>query len=364
MKKYHHLNLRTIAAWGLAVLCIGSCLTGCGDKKANTLNSEHIVSNFTNICNNGELYTDTEGRLNFCDFESMKSSVLCPNPNCTHSSPDTCSSFGMSNHPIIFDSSLYFFDTEIIQEDKDFKYHSKVYKANADGTNRSVIAEVDDLNIPEYARMLVYNDIAYFPAEKVEFDEYGATTGYTTTYLYALDLSSGKLTNRAEICSGYHGGAWVYGSFDNKVYLNCSASEEQLDYTDIEALQSIEHQYLCYDIAEEKLIQSELPIPTLVQNGNYIYVSDNSMIVKREGQTDKPIENFTYNEINLVNNKLFSAWNGVVADIDSGKVYQLKETDWETVAFVNNKYILKKGDDIGNQYKEVGEDELIGDECT
>ena len=364
MKKYHPFNLRTIETFALAVLCIGSCLTGCGDKKANTLNSEHIVSNFTNICNKGELYTDSVGRLNFCDFESMKSSVLCPNPNCTHSSADSCSSFGMSNHPIIFDGSLYFFDSEIIQEDKDFRYHSKVYKANADGTNRSVLTEVDDLNIPEYARMLVYNDIAYFSAEKVEFDEYGATTGYITTYLYAFDLSSGKLTNRTEICSGYHGGAWIYGSYDNKVYLNCSASEEQLDYTDIEALQSIEHQYLCYDIAEEKLIRSELPVPTLVQNGNYIYVSDNLMIVKCEGQTDKTIENFTYNEINLVNNKLFSAWNGVVADIDSGIVYQLKETDWETVAFVNNKYILKKGDDIGNQYKAVDEDELIGDART
>ena len=360
MKKYHQLNLRTMVTVSMVVLCIGSCLTGCGDKKNNTLNSEHIVSNFTNICNNGELYADSEGRLNFCDFETMKSAVLCPNPNCTHSSADTCSSFGMSNHPIIFDGSLYFFDSEIIQEDKDFKYHSKVYKANADGTNRSVVAEANDLNIPEYARMLVCNDIAYFPAEKVAFDEYGTTTGYVSTYLYASNLSSGKLTNLTEICSGYNGGAWIYGSYDNKVYLNCSASEEQLDYTDIDALQSIEQQYLCYDIAEEKLIQSELPIPTLVQNGYYIYVSDNSMVVKREGQADKSIENFTYNEINLVNNKLFSAWNGVVADIGSGKVYQLKETDWETVAFVNNKYILKKG----NQYKAVGEDELIGDERT
>ncbi len=359
-----HKPMRKNALLNLLVLCFCMTLSGCGEKKTKALSSEHIVSNFTNICNNGELYTDSKGRLNFCDFTTMKNSVLCPNPNCTHSSADSCSSFGMSNHPVISSGSLYFFDSEIIQEDNDFKYYSKVYKANADGTNRSVIAEADDLNIPEYERMLVSNDVAYFPAERVEFDEYGTTTGYTTTYLYSLNLVTEKLTNLTEICNGYSCGAWVYGAYDNKIYLNCSASEEQLDYTDIEALQSIEHQYLCYDIAEEKLIQSELPVPTLVQNGYYIFVSDNSMIVKREEKTDKPIDNFTYNEINLVNNKLFSAYNGVVADIDNGKVYQLKETDWETIAFVNNKYILRKSDDIGNQYKAVDEDELIGDERT
>ena len=210
--------------------------------------------------------------------------------------------------------------------------------------------------------MLIYNGVAYFPADEVEFDDYGTTTGYTSTYLYSFDFSSCKLLNITEICKGYCSGAWLYGEYDNKVFLNYASSELKLDYTDLEALESLEQHYVFYDISECKLTKSNLPIPTLVQNGDYIYATDNSIVVKRAGQQDKTIENFDYNEINLVDNKLFSSYNGVVADINSGKVYQLKETDWEAVAFENNKYILKKIDDTGNQYKAVSKEELIGEE--
>ncbi len=345
-----------------AILLTAVLLTGCGDKKTDSNHSDHIVSNFTNLCNNGELYTDSADRLNFCDFETMQSAVLCPNPNCTHSGSDTCSAFGMNNHPVIYNGSLYFFESEIVQEDNVFKYHSKIYKANTDGTNRSVVNEIDDLNIPEYVRMMVYNDIAYFPAEKVEFDEYGNTTGYTTNYLYSYDFSSEKLTNITEICRGYSGGSWIYGAYNGKIYLSYSSSEEQLDYTDLSAFENLETHYMSYNISENIYETSDLPVPTLVQDGYYFYVDGNSMVAVSEDKKETVISNFNYNEIALVDNKLFSAWNGVVADLGNGKVYQLKETEWETVDFVNNKYILEKTEDSGKSYKAVDSKELIGDE--
>lgn len=362
MKKI--FNLKSLV-YKISVLMISTALlTSCSEKKAATDNTEYIISYYTNICNNGELYTDKLERLNFCDFETMKSVVLCPEPNCTHSSAETCSAFGMNNHPILYNGSLYFFESEFIHEDDTIKCHSRIYKADPDGTNRSVINEIDDLYIESFNRMQVYNDKAFFCAEKPEFNEYGATTGYNDICLYSYDISKNKLEKITELTSGYACGEWLYGIYNDRIYMVCSSSEEPIDYTDDSAIEALESHYMYYDVSQNTLGTSTLPVPLWVGDGYYIYIDGDSTVALDKNGKKIVIDNFNYTAVTFVNGILFSAWDGAAADLSSGKIYQLKERDFEAVAYVNGKYILKGNDEAGNVYKSVDYKDLIGDELA
>lgn len=362
------MRIKRALPFAISALCAAVMLTGCGDKDkqsdavSSSKSNGRIVCSYSNLCQNGELFTDSRERLNFCDFETMQSAVLCPNPNCTHDSAETCSAFGMNICPILFEGSLYFFDFEVVGEDSDVRYQSKIYKADPDGTNRSVVATADDLLISEGTRMLIYDNIAYFSADRAEFDEYGTTTGYAETSLYSFDLTTEKLTKLTDICKGYGSGAAIYGVFGGSIYLYYSCSEEKFDYTDINTVEeALKPQYVCYDIAGRSIKDASLPTPVLIQGGCYIYLKDASTVVLHEDKTETMIEGFSHDAVTLVDGKLFYTSGGKCADIADGKVYSIKETEWDVVDFVGGKYILKSKLESGT-YMAVEQDELIGEE--
>ncbi len=136
-------------------------LSGCAEQSAAPPeNDARIVWTYGNADEHGELYTDNQERLNFIDFETMNTALLCSKPNCTHTNENECSAFGMDNHPILHGGKLYFFDVETSFDGDEVTDTTSVYKAEPDGTNRVKISDIEGLSLLRYTRMLIVGDTA------------------------------------------------------------------------------------------------------------------------------------------------------------------------------------------------------------
>ena len=115
-----------------ALILSAMFLSSCSPKTESKAEYPRIVSPYINICQNGELYTNGE-RLLFCDFETMRTAFICPNPNCTHTDESECSAFGMDNHPILYNNNLYYLKAEIYKDrDLGYRYLTYIYKADTE----------------------------------------------------------------------------------------------------------------------------------------------------------------------------------------------------------------------------------------
>lgn len=374
MKNFGNLRIKALKCVALVVL-MALTLTSCGDKPKGTAET-YIISNFTNNPGVGEFFTDSIARLYFCDFSSMNTAVICPNPNCSHTNEKSCSSYGMGNHPILLGQSIYFFDVEFVLSDDGASENMIIYKANTDGTNRSVVHTEKGISLAWYSRMVVHNNTAYFPAEEREFDEYGNSTGFETAYLCSFDLSSGKFKKITEIYHGYHGGCYIYGIYNDKIYMDVVASDIKIDYSDLDAIikdeesedsEDSEDSYMCYNIPEGEFVKSDIPNFIFVNEEYFIYCNEGTTtILDKNGDIALEIDiDTTYSILTVVNGKFFLEHDGVCYDIESKKKYKLNNSGCEIISYFNGQYILRypnESDNVAYSYKAMSESELIGDE--
>lgn len=352
------ITVLLIAAIGAAVFFI---LKNRDKSDEAASNGDYIISTFTDLCAGGELYADSEGRLSFCDFSTHNTALLCPNPNCQHTNKDECTAFGMSNHPILLDSSLYFFVNETIQENDGYKNVTHIYKANVDGTERVKVYTIDGLFLPDYARMLIHDGSAYFAAEDIRFDEYGNTTSYSTAYLCRYDLGTGGFEKLSKLYEGYSGGSWLYGLYDDSIYISCSSSDTEIDYFDMEQLNNIPSVLMAYDLESGELSQSDKAMPLYVGDGYYIYADgDDAMLTDESGKT-ATAQGLGHAGIAMVNGKLFSLEGAMCYNISSDKRYKLIGED-VPAAYADGKYVIRRYGDSGNSYDFVDASQLVGDE--
>lgn len=358
-----------------------SILTGCSGKPDTTGNSARLIWSFSNVTDNGMFYSDDEERLNFLDFESMNTTVLCSKPNCAHNDPGSCSSFGISNHPILYDNKLYYFDVEhIVDKDENYKDITTVYRSEIDGTDRVPLYKADDMSAAPFYRMILKGDTAYFYMTKQGNDK-GNSTGYDIGYFCSYNIPANEFKVIDNIYEGYHSGAWIYGAWNNKIYLSVSYSKEKIDFPlggDKEAFdkfhQAIEDatidEYMVYDIETNTLTQSELPVPVYVGEGVYAYEKEGGSALLPENGEEILLKDFEKTDT-------FCVFNGVVFNIskkictklsEKNTAYSLNISDRQSIeAFYNGSFIVKEVivDDTGavlnTIYKKIYEADLIGE---
>lgn len=364
----------------LILVLAASLLTGCHKNTESNGEYFRIVSPFINVCNNGELYTDSSDRLLFSDFEAMRTAYICAKPNCPHTDENFCSAFGMSHHPILYGGNIYYFTYDIyINDDREYQYVTYINKADPDGTNRKEIYKIDGLSVSIGDRIIVDGSKIYFTAEDVEFDEYGSSTNYTVGYLCSYDFENGEFENMAEIYKGYSSGDWVYGIWNGKIYYHTSVSENKIDWDsidigtdDVMSLYTLKH--YCLNIADKSVSENDLPEPLYIGEGYYIHKNENGICLKPENGDDIFIDNFKA-EIGLLyilNGYVISSDGGICADIKTGKVYKInpeyasESSFYEPVNYINGNFILKKPliniEDMTDMYVSVSESEYIGEE--
>jgi hypothetical protein len=354
----------TISA--VLVLCFSvGIFTACYQQAGNETTNDYIISMYTDLSNNGELFSDDTERLSFCDFTTMTTAIICPNPNCNHSDEKTCLSFGMRNHPILYNGSLYFFQEEIVTARDGFYYDTYIMKADTDGTNRSEIDMIEGLGIFAYTRMLVRGSKLFFVAEDVCFDEYGTSSGLYTVYVCSYDLATGEFTQSEALYSGYSGGHWLYGAVGDHIYISYSVSDVELDYTDLEAVMQLEQILIDYNIADGTLTRSDKKLPAAIGKGYYVYTDDSGTTVLGENSTVIAKSSVQYSDCTIVNDKLFVVYENKCFDIKSQKDYTLNinDTQIEVIDFIDGKYILKQWTPEGYKYTAMTEEELVGDEA-
>ena len=369
-------------------------LISCSPSEHHCESNSRIIDSFSNVGDTGMLYSDSAGRLNFLDFDSMRSAVLCSRPNCTHDDPETCSSYGMKNHPILYGDDLFFFSTESVDRETDGRFErvdvTTIYKAAPDGTNRIAQQVIDELSMP-IIRMVLVGDTAYFSMTRNEYDEYGTGTGYEEAWLCSYSLSANEFRKIEKIYEGYHAGTWMYGFWDDRIYFNFAYADEQVPYPfsgneeggqgyDAEASQKYMEdilrvtvtEYKFYDTKTDTINDSDLPEPLYIGDGYYVYEKEGAVAVIPENGKETLFEDFLplAGGVKIYGGIMFNYSRNLCADLVNGaEIKNLNREEGQTViAYYNGSFILEKnsiddsnGTVTGTQYEKVAFEQLIAE---
>lgn len=358
-----------------------SILTGCSKKSDTVQNNARLIWSYFNITDNGMFYSDDEERLNFLDFESMNTTVLCSKPNCAHNDSQTCSSFGISNHPILYDNKLYYFDVEhVIDKDENYKDITTIYRSETDGTGRVPLYKADDMSIAPYYRMILTGDTAYFYTTKQGNDR-GNSTGCDIGYFCSYNITANEFKVIDKIYEGYHSGAWLYGAWNNKIYFSVSYSKEKIDVPiggDKEAFdkfhealeKAVVDEYMVYDPETNSITQSELPYPVYVGEGFYAYEKESGLALRPENGDEVILSGYKKKDnLCIFNGIMFNITDKTcVKPSEGGSKRSLNISDRQSIeAFHNGSYIIKEvtvddnGTVLDTKYKKTTEAELVGE---
>lgn len=341
----------------LAAVLLLAAISACAkNNAAPSENIMRIVWGYENANADGELYTDSSDRLNFIDFQTMQSVLLCSKPNCNHKDEGKCSSFGMGNHPILYGGKLYFFDVQTNFEGDEVIDTTTVYKADTDGTNRAAVCEIKGLALPAFDRMLIIADKAYFPMIKYGWDDaHAGTSGYNEVWFCVYDFSTKTFERIEKLHEGWTSDPWIYGLFDGKVIFSYSYSEEKVpfDLTPSEIEKRFISVYKSYDIESGAVDDLELPKPLYVGEGYYVYEKDGGTAVICENKAEILLPDFPADANGtycIVNGKLFHCSKQLCAALTNGKMYALSSSD-SLVAYSDGSYVLKKYNEETQKYE-------------
>lgn len=345
-----------------AIIVVLLCLSSCGEVKNNSADEQwRIVSGFENICHGGELWTDNSGRLCFTDFSSLATAIVCPYPNCTHASSDSCPSFGMDNHPIMTEECIYFFSIEYgYAKNGKPTTDTTVSRANLDGTNRSIIATISGKSVEYQERIAVCGSTLYFCAKEATESDHNLSDGRAKHMLCSFDLTNGEFKELATLCEGYSGGTWLYGVYNDKIIISAGASPEAIEWTDMDALDNINTTCYSYDLATGSLDESDLPQPISVQAGYYFYAENGETVALTPDGEKKTLPGIdSESNFSVVNGKVFAFEKGY--DLESGQSFEMKSKK-AVAEYLDGKYILRSFDydSQRNEYVAVDDKELVG----
>ncbi len=373
----------------LSVLLILLILSSCGDKgdKAESPetkntgdsadsgdsnnNNDRIIGIDENLCKNGELYMDNKGRLNFCDFTSLKSAILCSRPNCLHSDPQSCSAYGLGNKAVMYGDHIFGMKSEMIYYDGEPVFSTDIIRAEIDGTGRSVVKTIKD-RTPKGINVLLSGDTLYFCMSKEELKDY-SSTGYSEDYFCSYNFETKEYTEIAKVCDGYSAGITIIGMFNGRIYYIANYAEEKIPWEkfadpefDLQSCMTFLSFTYSPETGEVKPFGG-YPIyassDILILSG---YDSEAKTLVRRDGAEEDI--SFIKDFDGVVNGYLFSRTNSVALEISSGRRFSLLvDKSCKVKDYLDGEYIIKKNimdglDIIGREYIRLSAEELIGDE--
>lgn len=357
-----------ITALLLAAILFAGCSHG---ENGNPENDSRIINLSKNISNHGELYLDNEDRLNFMDYESENKVFICSSPNCTHTDPETCSSFGMGRRQVLYGNYIYYILSETVYEGDKLTQNMSICRADIDGSGRkTIITEKGFHEGASSVNALVVGDELYFCASRDEFDDYG-TTGYNEIYLFKFNMKEERLEKLTEICKGYHGGVWIYGFWKGKIYFSYNAFDHELSEDEQAALDKNRiYTYQTYNIETDTIEEWEQPTSAVyVGKGYFVYEKESGVSVIDESGKETYFEDFPYSStLEIFDGKIFSPYGKKWGDIATGEAYPLNVSDTRDSIrdYFDGSFIVKTytvsddGQILGQEYKKIARKDLLG----
>lgn len=292
------------------IIFIMILFSSCANKsKIEGKDSEswRIVSqyNLTEKNKNGMFLITNEERLDFIDFSTMQQSPVCDKPACKHTENESCSAFGKSNHPFIYDEKLcYFKETEMYLENDIYKKDVQLWQCDINGRNEKQLAEFKGLNYETAGRMIINGTKIYMCMTCQTFDK-DFKEMEPSIKIVSYDFSSNKTDDYGEIVSGYSSGTWVYGVWNNKIILFCSRAKINMPYmqriekyakennlSDEKAISEFkdeyENSYFEFDLSSKSIKECKTPEPLAISE-NYYFYNDGSdlMYFSSDGKENK-----------------------------------------------------------------------------
>lgn len=357
-------------ALSIAMLFICICISGCMNSKKYGSDETRLISIYSNFCNNGELFLDEQNRLNFFDFISMQSAIICPRPNCPHTEANGCSSLGMDDCPFIYNGHIYYFNYETKYVDSKPVWVTNLYRADIDGTNRVKINSFEGLQIMYYDRLFLCGDKLYFAPLTVSYEENRTKSGLSEAKLCSYSFSENKIREIYNSDAKYGMNSYIYGAADGCIYFGISYCEYKISYEELENLLSgagelaFESEYYKYNIADGSLSECD-PSYKPIYGGYLCHFKD-------EGATlylpcgDCYIEDMTSNaydvyDIMAAGDYVFDFKDGFAINIKNLKKQIPNLNKAESAYYVDGFYIFKIWDLSGEKwvYKKLSEDELF-----
>lgn len=345
---------------------------GCSAKKPASDGGTVRLTMSKNVAEsvNGELYSDESGRLNFADFETMNTTVLCSKPNCPHTDENECSAFGMNNFPFIYGDKLYFFNTEVIFEDEEIREDTTIFKADLDGTNRMALYTIEGYTV-ETSYMELVGDTVYMAVKKIGWDnKTGVRSGAQEIRLASFNISANKFEMLEEICRGEGGASIIiHGLQNGKIYFYQNSTDDPWNADDPLNEQGSRHydeEFRAFDISSGKVCDTDLPEPYCIGGGYYVYSENGGTKILGEDGSEKTVKDFQLTDtiISPVNGKIIDVWKSTCVDLKTGKVTALKSVEGLTerhrpIAYFDGYYIFKGYNTDGNDYIKIPENELF-----
>ena len=354
----------------LSMILISGCRSSENSGEAPT----RLISIDSNIYNNGELFIDNQQRLNFFDFTSMKSAIICPKPNCPHNEQSGCPSFGMTTCPLIYNDHLYFFDYET-QYGKDGSpvWITNMYRASIDGTNRIKINSFENYRLMYYDRLILCDDTLYFAPLVVSYDENGTESNLLGAKLCSYSFSDNEVRELCDLGEGYGLNAYLWGEAGGDIYIDVSYREEYIPYDELmdilatgEEDISVRKNYK-YSVGGNLLSECDPNYKPMLggylcrfeDNGVTLYLSGRELFV-----SDITTDIYDIYSFMASGGYVFDLKDSLAIDIISGKKYALSADGSDFIYYTDGYYILKRLNyDTGvYEYEKVSEADIIGDE--
>ena len=263
----------------MAILIVVA-LSGCGKEQPAILGYQQIFSS-TSVSDTGIL-TNYPEPLQFVDFESKESVVLCSEPDCDHqwhSDDDYCPAFELREYPFLYKEEMYFFRCDSYRDaDGKIVDTCNLIKSDVSGTNEKTICSVPGSSIWSYA-IYLERDILYFPVAEMGFEPNGARNDERKVSLYAFDLADQDLTSYGELVEGDNASLLIRGMTENQIFYDTyqvkGEWEPGMAAEEYEAL--LERSSCVLDLRTKEVRPNDLPEPALVHDGYYYYNRDNAL---------------------------------------------------------------------------------------
>ena len=360
-------------------------LTSCNNKLNNSLpvlstENDQYVAEYYNNYDEGRIIGGFDGNdgmpSKFLDYETMKSTVLCSKPNCTHNNSE-CVAKNIGICPMITQNGTYFFKSNYgVKEEKEgkrkFYIDSKLCKVSLESSEIEIISNFKDCVPADTRGYVLHNNVIYFTADDMcpMIDEYGVISYSNiggTHYLCSIELDSGKYTNYGSVFDGdkkFEGAnasssAMIMGVYNNKLLLNYEFCKS---YEDISAGMFTELMFE-FDFNEKKLIESDIPTkPVFVDSDTIVYYDDSikkCIIIDESGKRELDMEKVTCASVQ--NNKLFfrddkNQFALKWYDLSDLSIHNVKEMNcYMPICMYNGSYILI----IGDKTVKLTEEELL-----
>ena len=273
---------RLVKLW-LAVL-VAVALSGCG-KTQPAESGYREIGNGMSVTDSGIVTTYPEP-LQFVDFASKESVVLCSEPDCDHqwhSDNDYCPAFEQHGHPFVYSGELYFFRDETYRDSEgEIVDTCNLLKSDVSGTNEKTVCSVSGTSVGSYY-VYLDQDVLYFPVSERGFEPSEASNDECKVTLYACDLRGQEAESYGVLVEGKNASVLMHGMTEGQlfydIYTYTADVEADMTAEEIEAL--IEKKSYVMDVKTKEVRANELPEPALVYDGCYYYNRDDGLYSHR-----------------------------------------------------------------------------------